>query len=52
MDAELSTEILSIKIEEMKVFLTITNLFFNFYNNPKHKNLHAYEFYKEKKLES
>ena len=47
MDAELSTEILSIKIEEIKVF-TITKLFFNFYINPKYKDLHAYEFYQEK----
>ena len=47
MNVELSAKILSIKIEEIKVF-TITKLFFNFYNNPKHKNLHAYEFYKKK----
>ena len=45
MNAELSTEILSIKIEEMKVYYK-TKLFINFYNNP--IKLHAFEFYKEK----
>ena len=37
MNAELSTEILSIKIEEMNVFYTKTKLCSIFYNNPEHK---------------
>ena len=48
MDAEVSTEILSSKIEEMKFFYNnkIIHQFFN--NNLKHKDFNAYEFYQGK----
>ena len=44
MDAELDTEILSIKIEEMKI-LCYNKIIHQFDNDPKHINLRAYEFY-------